>query len=86
MFKNLKMHSKYIPLLQNTIAEILGSLHAFSNEELNQVPYKGSWSAAQVADHVIKSLAGLPKILAGSPRFSKTLPVSSSTLRTSLLP
>lgn len=60
------MHCNYIPLLQKTIAAMIGSLQAFSPEELNRVSFDGSWSAAQVADHVIKSLAGLPKILAGS--------------------
>lgn len=60
------MHRNYIPLLQNTIAAMIGSLQAFSAEELNRVPFAGCWTAAQVADHVIKSLADLPKILTGN--------------------
>ena len=59
------MESTYITALKKIIAELTEVLQSFSAEELNRIPYKGSWSAAQVADHVIKSCAGLPKILAG---------------------
>lgn len=44
--------------LDNTAALI----ESFNQEELNKVPFAGSWTAAQVARHIYLSLAGLDKL------------------------
>ena len=44
--------------LETTKEELLNSLEAFNPAEINTVPFEGSWSAAQVADHVLKSMSG----------------------------
>ena len=59
------MKSFFIPALQKIIADLTEVLQSFSAKESNRVFYSGSSSAAQVADHVIKCCAGLPKMLAG---------------------
>src|SRR5689334_12497941 len=38
-----------------TTGEFLELVRSFTEEELNTVPYKNSWTAAQVAEHVTRS-------------------------------
>ncbi|WP_160715257.1 DinB family protein [Chitinophaga solisilvae] len=40
--------------LKQTRQELLNVLSSLSEEQLNTVPFAGSWTAAQVADHVYK--------------------------------
>lgn len=47
----------------NTQQELLHTLAAFEQEQLNAVPAAGGWSAAQVADHLIKG--EMTKVLHG---------------------
>lgn len=50
----------------NTLGTALDStvalLESFSQEELNKVPFEGSWTAAQVGRHIYKSLEGTDKL------------------------
>ena len=46
--------------IENTFNGFYNSLSAFDNEQLNRVPFEGSWTAGQVAEHIIKSVGGLP--------------------------
>lgn len=46
--------------------DLLQTLSLFSKEEFNRVPFEGSWTAGQVAEHVHKSASGLPHVLNGS--------------------
>lgn len=51
------------PLMQEELSNEIGTLHQdldrtlsrFSAETLNAVPFEGSWTAGQVAEHIIKS-------------------------------
>jgi hypothetical protein len=44
--------------LDNTVA----LLESFTEEEMNKVPFKDSWTAAQVGRHIYKSLEGTDKL------------------------
>jgi uncharacterized damage-inducible protein DinB len=46
--------------------DLLQTLSRFSNDEFNRVPFEGSWTAGQVAEHVLKSASGVPHVLGGS--------------------
>lgn len=46
--------------------DLLQTLSRFSNDEFNRAPFEGSWTAGQVAEHVLKSASGLPGVLGGS--------------------
>lgn len=46
--------------------DLLQTLSRFSKEEFNCVPFEGSWTAGQVAEHVLKSASGVPHVLNGS--------------------
>lgn len=43
-------------------------LASFTQKQLNEVPFEGSWTAAQVADHMLKSKSGIPELLTGPSR------------------
>jgi hypothetical protein len=44
-------------------SEFVEMISSFSDEEINEVPFEGSWTAAQVADHVRKSNNGIAQSL-----------------------
>lgn len=51
----------------NTLSEELNRtaslVTSFTEKELNSVPFEGSWTPAQVADHILKSTRGMDKLL-----------------------
>lgn len=48
-----------------TTRELLQMLASFSQQEINAIPFAGSWTAAQVAEHILKSDQGVLKTLHG---------------------
>ena len=44
-------------------SEFFQTISLFSEKEINTIPYEGSWTAAQVAEHVIRSNRGIEKDL-----------------------
>ncbi len=52
--------------INDTFNELGNILFSFSEEQLNLVPFKGSWTGGQVTEHIIKSLTGMTAFL-GSP-------------------
>ncbi|WP_276503446.1 DinB family protein [Terrimonas pollutisoli] len=53
---------------EETEREFYNVLASFTQEQLNEVPFEGSWTAAQVADHMLKSKSGIPGLLRGPSR------------------
>ncbi|MND97538.1 DinB superfamily protein [compost metagenome] len=55
--------------IQNTILETyskLGELiSSFSEEEINTVPFEGSWTAGQTVQHIVLACSGLTMLFAG---------------------
>ena len=70
--------------LNDTTAEFLALVSAFSDTTINAIPYEDSWTAAQVADHVTRSNTSMIRSLllpgqaanrppdAGVPELQKT--------------
>ncbi|WP_126245052.1 DinB family protein [Chitinophaga rhizosphaerae] len=48
--------------------ELLDALGHFSQEQLNRVPFAGSWTPGQVGQHLLKSESGVPELLRGNTR------------------
>ncbi len=44
--------------ISNTKSELLHVLNQFGQQNINTVPFEGSWTGGQVAEHVLKSLSG----------------------------
>ena len=57
------MKSEAIENINSTTNELVSVISSFEQESLNSVPFEGSWTAAQVADHVLKSYGGVWEIL-----------------------
>ncbi|MBL0738481.1 DinB family protein [Flavobacterium sp. GN10] len=55
--------------IQNTILETYSKLYdlvfSFSKEEINIVPFEGSWTAGQTTQHIILACSGLTMLFAG---------------------
>jgi hypothetical protein len=45
-------------------------LASFDPEQINSVPFEGSWTAGQVAEHILMSESGIPETLLGSTSIS----------------
>src|SRR5258708_17270291 len=50
--------------VKETETAIIGDLDRFSEEQLNIVPFEGSWTGGQVAEHLLKS-AGVADVVFG---------------------
>ena len=59
------MNEKTIQELAATENAVWEVINAFSETEFNAVPFEGSWTPGQVAEHVRKSLKGMRKLLSG---------------------
>jgi uncharacterized damage-inducible protein DinB len=54
--------------LDKTTKELLDTVDSFSQEQFNVIPFEGSWTAAQVAEHLWKAESSIPKVLEGASR------------------
>jgi superfamily I DNA/RNA helicase len=55
--------NKVISDYQKAVDEFIQTLAKFTQEEINTVPFQGSWTAGQVARHIIKGIGGMPDLL-----------------------
>lgn len=65
------MPESIINQLKAALDETVQLLSSLNKSELNAVPFKGSWTAAQVAQHLLKAETGIEKLL-----LTKTEPVT----------
>src|SRR6266480_647100 len=64
-----KLNTKeLIKQFDETESELLKVVSSFSEEQLNAVPFKGSWTAGQVTEHLLKSKSGIPKLFSGATK------------------
>jgi len=53
-------------LLRNALSksfdEFIATLSLFSDDEINRIPFAGSWTPAQVASHIILATDGVPDV------------------------
>ncbi|HVW12585.1 MAG TPA: DinB family protein [Mucilaginibacter sp.] len=59
------MKNDLINDLAATREELIRVLEPFNQESINSVPFEGSWTAGQVAEHVLMSASGVAKALTG---------------------
>jgi hypothetical protein len=60
------MRDKYLSNLENAITDFAQTLSYFNDQHVNLESFDGRWTAAQVADHVLKSLQNVPGVLGGN--------------------
>jgi hypothetical protein len=49
-----------------TVAELLATISSFKEEDINTVPFEGSWTPGQVGEHIYKSMSGVSHSLQGA--------------------
>lgn len=49
--------------MTHTAGKLLQTISSFPEEKFNTIPFKGSWTAAQVSDHILKSASGIVELL-----------------------
>jgi dihydrofolate reductase len=59
------MQTKILEEIEITGKEFIQLISSFSQEQINQVPFEGSWTAGQVSEHVIKSVSGVAYAIRG---------------------
>jgi len=52
-----------IPALMVVAMQVIGFIRSLDDEKLNTVPYKGSWTAAQLVRHLLKSVANIGSLM-----------------------
>ena len=45
--------------MEETASKLLQTVSAFPHEQFNSIPFEDSWTAAQVSDHILKSVSGV---------------------------
>lgn len=57
--------NEIITVLQNSIEDFQELISSFKEVQLNAVPFKNSWTAGQVAQHIIMANSGFAEVLNG---------------------
>ena len=52
-----------IPAIMVVAMQVVGFIRPLDEEKLNKVPYKGSWTAAQLLRHLLKSVSGIGTLI-----------------------
>lgn len=52
--------------IESTTAELLATLSSFEEDDINKIPFPGSWTAGQVGEHIYKSMSGISHSLQGA--------------------
>ncbi|SFD74956.1 DinB superfamily protein [Chitinophaga sp. CF118] len=54
-----------LPEFESIAAELFEVLSSFTEEDINTIPFEGSWTAGQVGEHIYKSASGISHSLQG---------------------
>lgn len=60
------MKNNLLAEITSTKEALINVLNSFDKETLNEVPFEGSWTGGQVAEHILKSASGILAALEGS--------------------
>ena len=60
--------------INGTLTELLQLLSTFDQEQINVIPFEGSWTAGQLAKHLIMSGSGLVELMNGAVRETEREP------------
>jgi uncharacterized damage-inducible protein DinB len=59
------METIILARLNETTKELLETISLFTPEQFNAIPFEGSWTAGQVAEHLLKSETNVPRVWRG---------------------
>jgi DinB superfamily len=55
------MNTDLITSIKQTMEELQKVFSSFTQQQIDKVPFEGSWTAGQVSEHIIKSIGNLPE-------------------------
>lgn len=58
------MKTTLIAEINETMDELMQTFSSFSQEQIDKLPFDGSWTAGEVAEHITKSIIGMPQLFA----------------------
>jgi len=61
----MKTNEELIKETNNTLGELIGILQNITPEQFNKVPFEGSWTAGQLAQHLTLADSGFPTLANG---------------------
>lgn len=68
------MENNLITSIEETTSQLMQAIDSFSQKQFNLVPFEGSWTGGQVAEHLLKSESGIQQVLAGNTQPTNRLP------------
>ena len=74
------MKEEIIIDFDKTTVDLLATLSLFSNEDFNKIPFEGSWTAGQVAEHLYKSESNIPNVLKGNSKETEGYPFEKTAI------
>ena len=74
------MKEQLIAGFEDTTKHLLATLSSFTQEEFNKIPFEGSWTAGQVAEHLFKSESNIPGVLKGNSKETERNPLEKTTI------
>ena len=74
------MKEKLIKEFEETTIDLLATLSNFTQEEFNKIPFEGSWTAGQVAEHLFKSESNIPRVLKGNSKETERDPFQKTAI------
>ena len=60
--------------IDNTMAELIQVFSSIDQEQINIIPFEGSWTAAQLAQHMIMSNSGFAEMINGPVKETQRKP------------
>lgn len=67
--------SQLLNSFEETTARLIDSLSLFTEKEINMIPFEGSWTAAQVGEHLLKSGKGIINVFTGKTEATERNPL-----------
>jgi O-methyltransferase involved in polyketide biosynthesis len=75
MMEQTRLNTKeLLKQFNETESELLQAVSSFTEEQLNTVPFEGSWTAGQVTEHLLKSKSGIPKLFSATTKLTQREP------------
>src|SRR3954465_2712501 len=56
------MNAQLLKENQTTFSDLYRSIDLFKEEQIDVVPFEGSWTPGQVMEHILKAVAGIPQL------------------------
>jgi hypothetical protein len=74
------MKHKLMEGFEATTSDLLTTLATFNQEEFNKIPFEGSWTAGQVAEHLFKSESNIVRVLNGNSKLTERDPFENCSI------